>query len=73
MKTGTSVDHDNRARCYIRIAFQCKCLTKSISEKRQLQTATKFLRYSGQIMSAHRLECRDTSRREFLRTFKRYI
>ena len=54
VKTGSSVDHDNRARCYIRIAFQCKCMTKSISEKRQLQSATKFLRYSGQIMWAHR-------------------
>lgn len=32
MKTGTSVDHYNRARCYIRIiAFVFKCLTKSTS------------------------------------------
>lgn len=42
MKTGTSVDYDNRAKCYIRIVFLCKCLTQSISEKDNFSRRQNF-------------------------------
>ena len=42
MKTGTSVDYDNRAKCYIRIVFLCKCLTQSISERKTTSVGDKI-------------------------------